>query len=51
MAKFKVAFNGFAYIEADDAEEAREKLDDEGYDYCEWHVETVEEVDEFVIRW
>ena len=51
MAKFKVAFKGFAYIEADDVEEATEKFDDEDYSFCEYGIETVEEVDEFVVRW
>ena len=51
MAKFKVVFKGFAYVEAYDAEEAQEKFDDEDYAFCECGVEIVEEVDEFTVRW
>lgn len=51
MAKFKIVFKGFAYVEADDEEEAQEKFEDEDYAFCEYGVETVEEVDEFTVRW
>lgn len=51
MAKFKVVFEGFAYIEAENAEEARDKFDDEEYAFCEWGIDTVEEVDEFLVGW
>ena len=49
MAKFKVAFKGFAFIEADSAEEAEEKFDDQDYVYCEYGIDSIEEVDEFAV--
>jgi len=51
MARFKIIFGGFAYVDADDEEEAREKFDDEDYAFCEYGIETVEEVDDFVVEW
>lgn len=48
MPKYKVCFSGFAYVEADNEEDAAD-----GYDfgsvYEETEVTSVEEVDEFVI--
>lgn len=49
MAKFKVTFKGFAFIEADDERETQEKLEDEDYAYLEYEIDSVEEVDEFII--
>ena len=49
--KYKVSFSGFAYVEADSPEEAEEKAmyeDDAVYE--EKKCESVEEVDEFVLR-
>lgn len=51
MAKFKVAFSGFAYVEADDAEKAKELFQNDEVDYMETEIDTAVEVDEFVIRW
>jgi hypothetical protein len=47
MAKYKVYYSGFAYVEADSVEEAEENYE---YDcvYEEKQIEKVEEVDEFV---
>ena len=50
MAKYKVYFSGFAYVEADSAEEAEEIYHD-GYTYYEeQQVDEVEEVDEFFVE-
>jgi hypothetical protein len=46
--KFKVTFSGFAYVNASDAEEAKEFFDDGDYAYCEWDADA-EEVDEFTV--
>lgn len=51
MAKYRVNFSGFAFIEADDEEDAKERFwcdPDECYQECQ--VDTVEEVDEFVVH-
>lgn len=46
---YKVAFSGFAYVQADSEEEAKEKFDD-GYNvYKETNLDSVEEVDEMPI--
>lgn len=46
MAKYKVYYSGFFYVEADSMEEA-EELYDTNYIYEEEHIDGVEEVDEF----
>lgn len=48
--KYKVNFYGFAYVEAEDEEEAKEKVDDGICAYSEIEYET-EEVEDFVIEW
>ena len=50
MAKYKVKFGGFAYVEADNEEEAEEKFEDEDYVFCEYGIANIEEVDEFTVR-
>lgn len=47
--KYKVNFWGFAYVEADDEYEAREKVEDGLSAYMEQEFE-VEEVEEFVVE-
>lgn len=47
--KYKIVFHGFAYVEADDIEEAEEKFDDEDYAFCEYGVTEILEVDEFLV--
>lgn len=49
--KYKVNFSGFAYVEADSEEEAREKVlyEDEAI-YSETQVDNIEEVDEFEVN-
>ena len=51
MAKYKVYYSGFAYVEADSADEAEEVYYD-GYDvdYEEKQIDSVEEVDEFLVH-
>lgn len=49
MAKYKVRFSGFAYVEADDKEEAQDVFQDEEEMYKETDIDSVEEVDEFTI--
>ena len=49
MAKYKVYFSGFAYVEADSEEDAVEIYHDGYTDYEEQQVDEVEEVDEFVV--
>lgn len=49
MAKYKICYSGFAYIEADSEEEAMEDYEDFAA-YEERHIDSVEEVDEFTIR-
>lgn len=50
MAKYKVYFSGFAYVEADSAEDAEEVYHYGDTDYEEQQVDAVEEVDEFVVK-
>lgn len=49
MAKYRISFSGFAYVEADSAEEAEEMYWDEDYAYEECEVEEVELVDDFTV--
>lgn len=51
MAKYRVNFSGFAFIEADSEEDAKERFwydPEECYQECQ--VDNVEEVDEFVVH-
>lgn len=47
--KYKVNFSGFAYVEADSEEEAKELAQEDYTIYCEWEYGDVEEVDEFEV--
>lgn len=48
--KYKVKFSGFAYVEADSEEEAREKaLYEDDAIYSETQVDNIEEVDKFEV--
>lgn len=49
MAKYKVYYSGFAYVEADSAEEAEEDYDYSSI-YDERQIDEVEEVDEFIVN-
>lgn len=56
--KYKVYCSGFAYVEADSEETANSEeeakdivLDDDGVIYSEYRIDSVEEVDEFVVDW
>ena len=49
--KYKVSFSGFAYVEADSDEDAREAvLYEDDAIYKETECTSVEEVDEFIIN-
>ena len=49
--KYKVNFSGFAYVEADFEEEAREKvLYEDDAIYSETQVDNIEEIEEFVVE-
>lgn len=48
MAKYKIYYSGFAYVEADSKEDAIEDYEDISY-YEERHIDEVEEVDEFAV--
>lgn len=48
--KYRVSFSGFAYVEADSAEEAEELYFDGGEIYEEYEVTEIEEVDEFAVE-
>ena len=48
MPKYKISFSGFAYVEAESAEAAQDDYDWQAT-YREEQVDSIEEVDEFVI--
>lgn len=47
--KYKINFDGFAYVEANSAEEADDKFVMDDCVYSELCVESIEEVDDFVV--
>lgn len=47
--KYKVSYSGFAYVEADDEDEAQMAYDDGDTVYEEEWIEVIEEVDEFTV--
>lgn len=49
MAKYKVNYSGFAYVEADTPEEA-EDIYEHFSVYEETQIDSVEEVDEFIVE-
>lgn len=50
MAKFRVCFSGFTYVEADSVEEAEEIFwNDPSGNYQECAVDEIEEVNEFIV--
>ena len=51
MAKYKGSYSGFVYVEADTADEAKEKVLEEVEEiYSEKQIDFVIEVDEFVVE-
>ncbi len=50
MAKYKISFSGFAYVEADGRDEALEMFDDDLDIYREQRIDSVTEVDEFIVE-
>ena len=51
MGKFRVSFSGFAFVEADSAEEAEELFYDDMEVLSEYEVEEVQEVEDFKVVW
>lgn len=49
--RYKVKFSGFAYIEADSEDETEERFDDDEFAYKETSIDSIEEVDDFVVEW
>jgi hypothetical protein len=47
--KYKVSYSGFAYVEADDEDEAQMAYEDHDTIYAEEWIEAIEEVDEFTV--
>ena len=50
MPKYKLTFSGFAYIEAEDKEEAEDKFDDEDFVFSQYGIDEIAEVDEFTVE-
>lgn len=50
MAKYKISFSGFAYVEADTEEDALELFDDDLDIFREQRIDAVTEVDEFTVE-
>ena len=48
--KYKVNFSGFAYVEADNLQEAEELFLNDEVVYAETEIASAEEVDDFSIR-
>lgn len=48
--KYRVNFSGFAYVEADDEEQAKEFYFDDEAAYKNEQIDCVREVDEFLIE-
>lgn len=49
--KYKVNYSGFAYVEADDEEEAAAVFTESGdFEYSEQTIDSVEEVDDFIVE-
>lgn len=50
MAKYKIYYSGFCYVEADNPEEAEEDYEFSNV-YEEKQVDKIEEVDDFIVEW
>lgn len=50
MAKYKISFSGFAYVEADSRDDALEMFDDDLDVFREQRIDSVAEVDEFRVE-
>ena len=50
MAKYKISFSGFAYVEANSEEDAIEMFDDDLDIFREQRIDAVTEVDEFTVE-
>lgn len=50
MKKYKVEYSGFAYVYADDPQDAEENFDRDYAEYDEYGVDSVQEVDDFVVE-
>lgn len=50
MKKFKVNYSGFAYVEAEDENEAEDRYIDDESIFDEMQIDSICEVDEFRVR-
>lgn len=50
MKKYKVEYSGFAYVCADDPQDAEENFDCDSALFDEYGVDSVQEVDDFVVE-
>lgn len=50
MKKYKVEYSGFAYVYADDPQDAEENFDRDSALFDEYGVDGVQEVDDFVVE-
>jgi hypothetical protein len=50
MARFKVCYSGYAYVEADSEDEAEQNFWDDMESYKETSVDVIVEVDEFEVE-
>ncbi len=50
MKKYKVKYSGFAYIYANDIDDAKANFDRDDAVFDEYSIDSVHEVDEFTVR-
>lgn len=48
--KYKVNFSGFAYVEAENEQDAKELFQNDEVEYMETEIDSAVEVDEFFVR-
>lgn len=50
MKRYKIYFDGFAYVEADNEAEAQENFFEEIHIFSECGITAIDEVDEFIVK-
>lgn len=50
MKKYKVSYSGFAYVLAENKQDAEDKFDNDNCTYGELHIESIDRVSEFVVE-